>query len=167
MSLLKKDKLNLLHARLPEGAVVPSRWLQEQGYSKQLIYKYVKSGWLVRAAPGAFCRPGTEVAWQGVVASWQHTTETAWHVGGETALNLQGHALKDAGKTAVLSLSKCHSARSPFIILAQRKHVYEQTKAQYLRRWNGRDTRKWDYIREVHLNPEKGKSQKPAVAEAA
>lgn len=92
MSLLKKDKLNLLHVLLPEGAVVPSHWLQDQGYSKQLIYKYVKSGWLVRAAPGAYCRPGTELVWQGVVASWQHTAETAWHVGGETALNLQGHA---------------------------------------------------------------------------
>lgn len=92
MSLLRKDKLNFLHERLPEGAVVPSHWLQELGYSRQLIYKYVNSGWLVRAAPGAYCRPGAELAWQGVVASWQHTTQTAWHVGGETALNLQGHA---------------------------------------------------------------------------
>jgi transposase InsO family protein len=52
-------------------------------------------------------------------------------------------------------------------ILAQRKRVYEQAKEQHPERWNGRATRKWDYIREMHLNPEKGKSQKPAMAEAA
>ena len=52
-------------------------------------------------------------------------------------------------------------------ILVGRKHVYEQAKAQYPERWNGRDTRKWDYTGEVHLNPEKRKSIKPALAEAA
>lgn len=52
-------------------------------------------------------------------------------------------------------------------ILAKRKEVYEQAKACYPERWNGRDTRKWNYTSEVHLNPEKGKSIKPALAEAA
>lgn len=92
MSLLKKNKLNLLHEVLPDGAVVPSQWLQHQGYSKQLIYKYVRNGWLLRVDPGAYYRPGAEVSWQGAVASWQKTASSSWHVGGETALNLQGHA---------------------------------------------------------------------------
>ena len=52
-------------------------------------------------------------------------------------------------------------------ILALRKQVYEHAKAQYPERWNGRATRKWGYTSEVHLNPEKGKSIKPALAEAA
>lgn len=52
-------------------------------------------------------------------------------------------------------------------ILRNRKRVYEQAKAQYPERWNGRSTRKWDYTREVHLNPEKGKSIKSVLAEAA
>lgn len=51
-------------------------------------------------------------------------------------------------------------------ILAKRKVVYEQAKARYPERWNGRNTRKWEYTREVHLNPEKGKFSKPALAEA-
>lgn len=92
MSLLKKDKLNLLQNILPEGAVVPNQWLQRQGYSRQLIYKYVKNGWLIRLGSGAYARPGTELSWQAAVASWQHTGETTWHLGGESALNLQGHA---------------------------------------------------------------------------
>lgn len=91
MSLLKHDKLNLLYKSLPEGAVVPSRWLQAQGYSRQLLYKYIKSGWLRSPGQDAYCRPTTELTWQGVLASWQHVSAGAWHVGGETALNLLGH----------------------------------------------------------------------------
>ena len=92
MSLLKKDKLNRLQELLPEGAIVPSIWLQERGYSRQLIYKYAKNGWLVSCGSGAYCRPGTEVSWQGMIASWQHVAVNSWHPGGETALNLQGYA---------------------------------------------------------------------------
>lgn len=92
MGLLKRDKLNFLQEVLPEGAVVPSLWLQRQGYSKQLIYKYVRNGWLVGVGPGAYCRPGTELSWQGLVASGQNIAAISWHVGGETALNLLGHA---------------------------------------------------------------------------
>jgi hypothetical protein len=103
MGLLKQDKLNFLQKVLPEGAVVPSQWLQRQGYSKQLIYKYVKNGWLLRVGSGAYCRPGTQISWQGVVASWQNTAATSWHIGGETALNLQGHAhyLRMGGEVVV------------------------------------------------------------------
>jgi hypothetical protein len=92
MGLLKNDKLNRLQELLPEGAVVPSHWLQDRGYSRQLIYKYVKNAWLVKRGPGAYYRRGSEVSWQGIVASWQQVTVSAWHVGGETALNLQGFA---------------------------------------------------------------------------
>lgn len=52
-------------------------------------------------------------------------------------------------------------------ILQHRKQVYEAAKAQYPERWNGRDTRNWDHIAKVHLNPEKGKSHNPAMAVAA
>jgi hypothetical protein len=92
MSLQKKEKLNLLQDLLPEGAVVPSHWLQQKGYSRQLIYKYVNSGWLVNCGRGAYCRRTTDVSWQELVASWQHVAAGAYHVGGETALNLQGYA---------------------------------------------------------------------------
>lgn len=53
------------------------------------------------------------------------------------------------------------------VILSKRKQVYERAKAQYPQRWNGRDTRKWQYVSEVLLNPEKGTTIKPAPAVAA
>ena len=39
-------------------------------------------------------------------------------------------------------------------VLAQRKEVYEKAKQQHPRRWAG-ETRNWDRIAEVWLNPEK------------
>ena len=42
-------------------------------------------------------------------------------------------------------------------ILANRKAVYQQAKSQNPERWTGK-IRNWDQIKEVYLNPEKGKS---------
>lgn len=40
-------------------------------------------------------------------------------------------------------------------ILANRSKVYEAAKTKHPERWNGRNTRNWDNIEEVHLNPDK------------
>ena len=40
-------------------------------------------------------------------------------------------------------------------ILANRTKVYETAKAAHPERWNGRSTRNWNNIEEVHLNPDK------------
>lgn len=53
------------------------------------------------------------------------------------------------------------------LILQRRQAVYERAKAAHPERWNNRPTRNWDPIREVHLNPEKAKTQPVAVAAAA
>lgn len=52
-------------------------------------------------------------------------------------------------------------------ILQKRKAVYERAKAEHPERWNHRPTRNWEPIKEVHLNPEKRKTQNTALAEAA
>lgn len=92
MGVLKRDKLNLLQELVPEGAVVPSQWLQSRDYSRQLLYKYVQNGWLKSCGPGAYCRPVTDLSWQSAMASWRHVSPSEWHVGGVSALNLQGYA---------------------------------------------------------------------------
>jgi len=43
-------------------------------------------------------------------------------------------------------------------ILAHRKQVYEQAKAKHPERWSG-DTRNWEPVEEVYLNPEKKQSE--------
>jgi transposase InsO family protein len=50
-------------------------------------------------------------------------------------------------------------------ILAKRHQVYMLAKEQNPKRWSGK-TRNWNRIETVHLNPEKGKSQNIALAEA-
>lgn len=47
-------------------------------------------------------------------------------------------------------------------ILAKRKEVYERAKQKNPERWTG-ETKDWSEIKEVHLNPEKGKTEKVAT----
>ncbi len=84
--------LNRLLKELPEGVAVPSAWLSEQGISPQLVRKYVASGWLTALAHGAYARPALPVDWQGVVLALQRLAHQPIHVGGLSALNLQGLA---------------------------------------------------------------------------
>jgi transposase-like protein len=62
--------------------------------------------------------------------------------------------------------------KEPMAALAKEKRPWDWTAGEKLQAivdtesWNGHATRKLDYIRELHLNPEKGTSIKPAVAEA-
>jgi len=92
MGLHKDNKLNKLHDLLPEGVAVPSKWLAEQGYSRQLVRKYVQSQWLQALGRGVYVRPQAELKWQGLVLGMQHFAHSPFHVGGATALNLQGYA---------------------------------------------------------------------------
>jgi len=113
MKRQNREKINQLYLCLPENAVVPSKWLQYKGYSRQRIYNYVESGWLKSVGKGAYSRPTTEVSWQGLVASWQYIEGAVYHVSGETALSVQGfyHYLRLAGESQIclLGLSKVPS----------------------------------------------------------
>jgi hypothetical protein len=97
---LQNDKniKNLLES-VPNGFFVDSKWLTSQGISRQLVTKYVKSGWLVRAAHGLYQRPlqlaGDRAAptdWELIVLSMQRLMDLPVHLGGVTALQRQGHS---------------------------------------------------------------------------
>ena len=92
MGLHKDEKLNHLLALLPEGVAAPSHWLSGQGYSRQLLRKYVQSNWLKPLGRGVYARPQVEVRWEGVVLGMQRLAGLSFHVGGITALNRQGYA---------------------------------------------------------------------------
>lgn len=111
-SLQKSEKLNRLLEVVPEGVVVPAMWLQEQGYSRQLVNKYHKNQWLKKLGRGVYCRPGSVLSWESVVLALQHLMRQPVHVGGVTALNQQGfaHYLPLAGE-AYIHLWEC--ARIP------------------------------------------------------
>lgn len=103
MGSQKADKLNPLQRLLPVGLIADAAWLRAHGYSRQLVAKYVKAGWLESPARGAYRRPGPSLKWQHVVLSLQHLSARAIAVGGRTALELHGYAhyLPLAGATEI------------------------------------------------------------------
>lgn len=103
MSKQKDDKLNRLIRVIPEGVAVPSTWLTANGYSPQLVRKYVQSGWLIRLGSRVYARPGFPVSWEGIILGLQRLGGFQLHLGGVSALNRQGlaHYLSLGGDAAV------------------------------------------------------------------
>ena len=99
----KSTKINLLQDLLEEGLLAPTGWLEEQGYSRALISRYVDSGWLVSPARGVYRRPGPSLKWQHVVASLQLLAGSYLHVGGRTALVQRGlgHYIRMSGPETI------------------------------------------------------------------
>ena len=96
------SKLNRLMTVLPSGSVAVSAWLERQGISRQLVRKYVASGWLKAIGRGAFVRPGDTVEWLGGVYALQQLGLPV-HVAADTALVLKGygHFMPLGGKPRV------------------------------------------------------------------
>jgi len=103
MGLQKDEKLNSLLERLPEGVAAPSHWLADQGYSRQLVRKYVQGNWLQALGRGVYARPHGTVTWEGVVLGMQRLAGLQFHVGGVSALNQQGfvHYLPLGGERSI------------------------------------------------------------------
>lgn len=91
-----QTKLKTLLQTLPEGFVVTTSWLEEQGITRQLASSYVASGWLERVIQGLYRRPLSGITqqtpdWRAAVLSAQRLMHHRFHVGGLTSLALQGH----------------------------------------------------------------------------
>jgi len=99
-----RGKVNQLAGLLDEGLLASTSWLEEHGYSRPLLGKYVEGGWLEAPARGVYRRPGPPLKWQHVVASLQLLHESYMHVGGKTALVQRGlgHYVQMGGKETIL-----------------------------------------------------------------
>lgn len=86
-----RGQINKLDRLLPEGLIVDTTWLNENGYYNSLRNKYVASGWLERVARRVYRRPRGELDWQLVVLSLQTLLDYQLVIGGRTALNMQGY----------------------------------------------------------------------------
>lgn len=103
MAELNREKLNQLQQVLPEGLLANAAWLRKHGYASNLVAYYAARGWLESPARGVYRRPGATLKWQHVVASLQNLLELPVHVGGLTALDVQGksHFLRLSGVQTV------------------------------------------------------------------
>ena len=81
----------LLANRLPDGLVVNRKWLKIKGFERTAVDYFVRSGKLERLGHGVYRRPGPPLKWEHLVYSLQEMGSPV-HVGGRTALDLQGMA---------------------------------------------------------------------------
>ncbi len=83
------NKISNLFHHFPANVVLSSELLSENGYSPQLMQKYLSSGWVKRVGDGAYCRSHEKVFFQG--ALWPLQQKHYLIVCGKSALELQGH----------------------------------------------------------------------------
>src|SRR5690606_27286290 len=89
-------KLKRLLEVLPPGFYADSRWLASRDIRRNSVSAYVQANWLRRVAHGLYQRPNifstdTLQDWRVLVQSMQRIMQLPVHVGGMTALQLQGH----------------------------------------------------------------------------
>lgn len=67
-------------------------YLHKQGYSAQLLYKYVQSGWLERVAGGVYRKKGRDLDPLMIIKAVQEQLGWPFFIGAQSALRLQGKA---------------------------------------------------------------------------
>jgi len=103
MGIRKDGKLNQLLQTAPEGVAIPSTWLTANGYTPQLVRKYVQSGWLKALGSRVYARTGQPVTWEGVLLGLQRLGALQLHLGGASSLSREGlaHYLSLGGESVV------------------------------------------------------------------
>lgn len=92
MTSAPSSKINQLLKKWPVSAVAVLPWLEKHGAYQQLIHEYEKTDWVRRIGRGAYARAGERVEWTGGLYALQEQLHLPVHVGGKTALSMQGYA---------------------------------------------------------------------------
>ena len=87
-----KTKINSLIQSLPRGSVLLPSWLLSQGYSYELQQSYRKSNWLKSIGKGAMLKSNDPLVLTGALSALQNIENMNIHIGGRSALELQGLA---------------------------------------------------------------------------
>lgn len=86
------SKINQLLSAWPKNAVYLTSWLEQQGYSTQLLHRYKKSNWIASFGNGAVMKSGDQPTVEGALYGLQKQGNSKIHTGGKTALSLLGKA---------------------------------------------------------------------------
>ena len=98
MNHSRTQRLKPLLDTVPPGFLVDTPWLKARNIDPKSIHDYVARGWLERVVRGVYRRPTPQGApaggesWATLLLSLQRLMTYSVHVGGETALDLSGHA---------------------------------------------------------------------------
>jgi hypothetical protein len=99
----RNTKLNKLLLEWKDGVVYTSPWLTDKGYTPDMLFGYKESNWVKSIGRGAYVKAQDEPVWEGAVHALQKQLNYSIHVGGETALELQGVRHNVSPR-----LSQCH-----------------------------------------------------------
>ena len=99
MNHSRTQRLKPLLDTVPPGYLVDTPWLKARSIDSKSIHDYVARGWLERVVRGVYRRPaplgtpdGGGESWAVLLLSLQRLMNYPVHAGGETALDLAGHA---------------------------------------------------------------------------
>jgi len=92
MTTHKRTKLRKLIEVLQAGNVITVALLDKLGISNDLRKYYLESGWIEALGRGAYKKPNDNIEWQGAINAIQKQTNIQVHVGGLSALSLQGYS---------------------------------------------------------------------------
>ncbi len=99
MNRQRSPRLKPLLDKVPPGFMVDAAWLKAQDIDPKSIHGYVARGWLERVVRGVYRRPlpegvqgASEDSWEVPLLSLQWIMKHDVHLGGESALDLAGHA---------------------------------------------------------------------------
>lgn len=87
---LNADRRRKVFALIPEGIIVPRKWLMEKGFARHSLDNLVKSGLLISLANGIYARADSVFTWQSVIFSFQHIFKADLIIGGISSFELQG-----------------------------------------------------------------------------
>ena len=90
MSIDERNKLNLLLQRNNLGELYFSAWLNDNGYSDQLLKSYRDSGWLKALSRGVMYRAGDKLRSFAILESWNGQLGKSYHIAAHSALELAG-----------------------------------------------------------------------------
>jgi hypothetical protein len=98
------NRINQILQEWPSGTIITSDWLKKRGVYSQLAQVYENSGWIERINRGAYKRKGDRISWEGGLYALQELQHLPIHVGGRTAIELQGlsHYIKTNRSKVVL-----------------------------------------------------------------
>lgn len=85
-----RTKLMNIMSQWPSGGVYLTSELEARGYSRQLLQKYKRSGWIWPVGDGAFAKNGDTPTLFGATSALNLQASVPLHFGGRAALRLQG-----------------------------------------------------------------------------
>jgi len=101
--MLNTEARQQLQKALPLDMVATKSWLEAQGFNLHFLDNAVRNRTLIPLSAGVYIRQESRLSWKGIVTSLQRMFDAPVHVGGLTALELEGlgHYLTKGSKPRI------------------------------------------------------------------